>query len=563
MIHARVSAGLQALGLALACIQVQASDFFVAPGGTALGPGTLSSPYDLGTALSGEVAQPGDTFWLRGGDYSLGHVDTSIHGAPGSPITFRQVSGEKARIDGSVSLFNGNGWLVFRDFELYSSASRVSTQTNVGYNVTDITILPGIGGYMPNLSFINLIVHDQTRHGIYISEGSTNSIIYGCILFNNGWISPDNAEGHGLYAQGLYGTKTLMDNLVFNNSGASMHVYENATGAVLVGVTLDGNVAFGASAIQNVRAYRDWVVGVDSPALYADNIVLVNNMGYRTPGSDTFSETQIGRDSVNRNVVLKNNYMPLGLLMNNWVSATVTGNMFAPRRNSFVISLDQRLTPLNAEWNDNLYVCRPQGNQIMLNDVPCTFSEWQAGTGFDEDSIFVIGQLSGTRVFVRTNLYEPGRANIIVYNWDNLDNVSVDIHSVLPLNTLFEVRNAQDLNAPPVLSGRFSGQPLPLPMTNLTVASPSGPLITPPPTGPTFNVFLLLPLGNNFQIKRVGGSVQVYWPVGAGSDALQSTPSLSAASWTASAISPAMVGDQFMITEPVGPGSKFYRLRGP
>src|SRR5262245_17834445 len=454
MIHARVGLGLRALGLALACFRVQANDFFVAPGGTALGPGTLSNPYDLATALSGQVSQPGDTFWLRGGNYSLGHVDTSIQGEPGRPITFRQVSGEKARIDGSVSLFNGNGWLVFRDFELYSSASRVSSQTNVGYNVTDITILPGIGCYMPNLSFINLIVHDQTRHGIYISEGSTNTIVYGCILYNNGWVSPDNAEGHGLYAQGLYGTKALDNNIVFNNSGANVHVYENANGAVLVGVSVDGNVAFGAGAIQNVRAYRDWIIGVDYPALYADNIVVQNNMGYRPPGVYAYSELQIGRDSVNRSVVLKDNYMPLGLLMNNWATATVTGNLFAPRPTNFAINLDQRLTPLDADWDDNLYVCSLESNQILRNALPCSFSEWQAVTGYDQNSMFVIGQLSGSRVFVKTNLYETGRANIIVYNWDNLDNVSVDVRSVLPLNCAFEVRNAQDLTAAPALSGR-------------------------------------------------------------------------------------------------------------
>src|SRR5262245_6309488 len=140
MIHARVGAGLRVLGLALACVQVQASDFFVAPGGTALGPGTLSNPYDLATALSGEVGQPGDTFWLRGGDYKLGHLDTTISGAPGNPITFRQVAGEKALIDGSLSLFDGPGYVVFRDFELYSSdTNRASSQTNVGFNVTDIT----------------------------------------------------------------------------------------------------------------------------------------------------------------------------------------------------------------------------------------------------------------------------------------------------------------------------------------------------------------------------------------------------------------------------------------
>src|SRR5262249_44387048 len=146
------------------------------------------------------------------------------------------------------------------------------------------------------------------------SEGSTNSLVYGCIIYNNGWVSPDNAEGHGLYAQGRFGNKTLGDNIVFNNSGASLHIYENADAATLTGITLTANVAFNAGAIQNVRTYRDWVVGVDLPASYADNIVLENNMGYEPPGLAAHREMQIGRDSTNATLVLKDNYMPLGLL---------------------------------------------------------------------------------------------------------------------------------------------------------------------------------------------------------------------------------------------------------
>jgi hypothetical protein len=101
--------------------------------------------------------------------------------------------------------------------------------------------------------------------------------------------------------------------------------------------------------------------------------------------------------------------------------------------------------------------------------------------------------LSGTKVFVRTNRYEPGRANIVVYNWDNSAKVAVDVRSVLDVGYAYEVRNAQDLFSPPVLSGTFDGQPLQLPMTDLSVAKPMAALRTPPPTGPTFNVFVLLP----------------------------------------------------------------------
>jgi len=565
MNNASLRAGLQVLGVALACVRIQANDFFVAPSGTPVGPGTLSEPYELATALSGQVSNPGDTFWLRGGYYRLGHVNTSVHGAPGQPVTFRSVTGEIPRIDGSLSVFNSIGYVIFRDFELYSSdTNRVSSQTN-GFDVTDITLYPGAAAYAPNLSFINLVVHDQTRHGIYSADTSYNTFAYGCILFNNGWVSPNNAEGHGVYAQGNVGATTLINNIVFNNAGASMHIYANTNGGSLSGITLDGNVAFNAGAIQHLRTYRDWLVGVDAPAVSADGIVLQNNMGYEPPGLVSYPEVQIGRDSTNGNVVLTDNYMPLGLQMNNWRRATISGNLFAPKPTTYVVNLNQTLTPLEADWDDNTYICDPTGGEISLNVQPYSFSGWQVATGFDLDSTFVIGALHGAKVFVRTNLYEDGRANIIVYNWDNLDNVSVDVSSVLPLNSSFEVRNAQDFFAAPVLSGVFRGQRLQLPMTNLTVAPVNGPLngplVTAPPTGPTFNVFVLLLRGNALRIQRAGGSIQVCWPVGLGANALQTTHSLDAlGSWLDSTNNPAVVGDRFMITEPVTSVAKFYRL---
>ena len=86
--------------------------------------------------------------------------------------------------------------------------------------------------------------------GSIAAHTATNVLVYGCLLYNNGRASPDNAEGHGIYVQGDVGTKTMADNIIFNNSGVNMHVYENAPGETLVGITLDGNVAFNASAIQ-------------------------------------------------------------------------------------------------------------------------------------------------------------------------------------------------------------------------------------------------------------------------------------------------------------------------
>src|SRR5260370_4977569 len=82
---------------------IQANDLYVSTNGTPSGPGTMGQPYDLATALSGQVGQPGDTFWLSGGNYAMGRIHTKIQGALGQPITLRQMTGERARTHRSVT----------------------------------------------------------------------------------------------------------------------------------------------------------------------------------------------------------------------------------------------------------------------------------------------------------------------------------------------------------------------------------------------------------------------------------------------------------------------------
>src|SRR5205823_2201882 len=108
----------------------------------------------------------------------------------------------------------------------------------------------------------------------------------------------------------------------------------------------------------------------------------------------------------------------------------------------------------------------------------------------------------------------------------------------------------------------FDGQPLQLPMTGLTVAVANGPLLTPRPTGPTFNVFILLARSVRLQATAVDGQAQVFWPTNAGKWALQSTETLSPnSSWTDDANTPAVVGNQYVVTNLISQGTRFYRLR--
>jgi hypothetical protein len=81
----------------------------------------------------------------------------------------------------------------------------------------------------------------------------------------------------------------------------------------------------------------------------------------------------------------------------------------------------------------------------------------------------------------------------VVINWSRQGTVQADLSGVLQSGDTYEVRNAQDFYAAPVVSGTYGGGSVTLPMTGLSVAQPVG---NAPrraePTGPEFNVFVVL-----------------------------------------------------------------------
>jgi hypothetical protein len=125
-------------------------------------------------------------------------------------------------------------------------------------------------------------------------------------------------------------------------------------------------------------------------------------------------------------------------------------------------------------------------------------------TGIDTaqhpNNTYLTARPTGAKVVVRPNAYQPGRAHIIVYNWDSSPTVDVDLTTVLSPGATFEVRNAQDWSAPPVASGTYAGGSVTLPMTGLSTAQPVGLLgavEAAETTGVDFNVFVLIGCGGS------------------------------------------------------------------
>src|SRR5262249_31417642 len=150
----------------------------------------------------------------------------------------------------------------------------------------------------------------------------------------------------------------------------------------------------------------------------------------------------------------------------------------------------------NPQVQDNYFVSdralgvvNCSGMTITGNSFVGTTSGF-ATASFPDNTYYGSTLPTGVKVVLRPNVYEPGRANIAIYNWGLTPTVDVDLSSILAPGASYVLINAQDPFASPVLSGTYDGNPVSVPMTGLTVATPIG-VAAPAPTGPQFNAFIL------------------------------------------------------------------------
>jgi hypothetical protein len=473
------------------------AEYFVSPSGSSTGDGSKAKPYNLTTVLTGSVAQPGDTFWLMGGTHAIGYLSTKLQGAAGRPVTLRAIPGQRATVDGAITHWSSAGYVDFWGLEwTRNDPNRISTQT--GFYPTDIAKHNGFNTFVPYVRMINLVIHDQVGSGVYMSPETVGSEIHGCLAYNNGYLTADVSDGHAFYIKNNGVQKTLSDNIAINGIASGFHIFTEGADT-FKNIVLDGNVAFNAGIYSPSRGYRDLVLGGDGGQVVVDAITVQNSFLYYKPGtkSTVLGQALIGRDGANGSLTLTGNHFTAGLCVKNWARGSVTGNRIG--NSGCVLDLYQNLAGgTGVSWNGNNYQCyNSPATPFRLTKSSAqslSFTSWKQQTGYDATSQCTEGACVGVECYVRPNKYEAGRANLIVYNWAGQSSVSVDVSSVLPVGTAYEVRNAQNYYATPVLSGVYQGGALSLPMTGLTVAKPNGSFTATAPIGPNFNVFILCPL---------------------------------------------------------------------
>jgi hypothetical protein len=430
---------------------------YVAPGGRAAALGTYEDPWDLATALSHPASvKPGDTIWLRGGTYTGSFVSDLDGGAPcTSPIVVRSYPGEIARLDGAgippgdppksvLTIESRCG--VYRDFEVTDS---VNPNPDGGQG----TRPQGLQVVGPDNKLVNLVIHD-TGQGVGFWEGAPDSEITGCLIYYNG----NSQLDHGIYTQNLTGTKTLRDNVVFGNYGFGIHAY--TTNSHVNNFRIEGNVSFNNGKLNPANPYKsNFLLGsgkgaasscTSSPQV-AQNPTFVENSSYHPRGAGG-REIDLGYSTGSCNPVAIGNY----LVGDTTLTLGPAFGTVSIARNTFYGSV--------AGFNSSAY----------------------------SDSDYLSKRPAGSVVFVRESPYEAGRAVIVVYNWDLADSVEVDLRLLLVPGKSYEIRDAQSFFGHPVASGIFDGGKVTLPLEGLVPSRPVGHGL-PQPTGPEFNVFILVP----------------------------------------------------------------------
>jgi len=326
-------------------------------------------------------------------------------------------------------------YTIYRDFELMNSLSANRSESGFAF----------LGGGTGN-KFINMLIHDLGNNTL--RDGNE---LYGCLLYNNG---VDGSGGaHHLYIQNGDSDHPVRvaNSIIFNGFAFGVHAYSSGAG-LLDGIHLSGNVWFnnGIAQTQGDRKDNVLIAGVDN---CPDHILLEGNYGWAP--SPTTRSLSLGKycSTANGSIALGNNYLVGDTsFVNPWDSASMSGNTFCRFNTSSTID--------PASHPDNTYlITQPTENRIIL----------------------------------QPNQYDSGRAHLIVYNWQLLNTVRVDVSQVLREGDIYQVRNAQNYFAPPVLEGTFDGDPLALPMNGLEPVQPIGPGLIEPSeyTGLEFNVFVL------------------------------------------------------------------------
>jgi len=313
------------------------ADWYVSPAGNAVNPGTRESPWDMASALDGrKEVRPGDTVYLSEGTYRRRPnelFDVRLAGGEDKPIQVRPVQGRRVRIDGGLAVQSPSAHVWIRDLEIFVSEPVPEEPVSAGSSPGDLK-RPWGGLHMHggrDCKYINLVIH-QCNQGVSCWKDEIDPEIYGCIIYDNGWLGADRGHGHCIYTQNDEGVKTISNCIMTcpYDGSYTLHAYGSER-AYVNNYLVTENICYGRGPFligggrpsHGIRVFRNYLHGVDMRLGHTapdnedcevrDNVIVDGRLEivrYRSPvqeGNLVFGKSD-ARPSGSRAVLLPNKY---------------------------------------------------------------------------------------------------------------------------------------------------------------------------------------------------------------------------------------------------------------
>jgi hypothetical protein len=241
-----------------------------------------------------------------------------LAGAKGQPIHVRPIPGTRVTIDGGLRVENPSKFLWIWDLEIVVSENLTETRVakDSGSHPKDLARPWGslniLGG--EQCKFIHLVIHDNAQ-GIGFWKSAVDSEVYGCLVYDNGWIGPDRDHGPGIYGQNQKGIKAVTDNIFFGNYSNTTQFYGSSR-AYVDNFHIEGNIAFGP---RKEGGRCTFLIGGGRGSR---GIVIKNNILYQIPMSVGYTAKDSEDCLVEGNVIIRS-----GLSIRGFKTVTEKGNV--------------------------------------------------------------------------------------------------------------------------------------------------------------------------------------------------------------------------------------------
>jgi len=483
-----------------------AKEYHIAVNGTPTGDGSINNPWDVDTGLANAngIVQPGDIVWMHGGNYDnaseTNNHKTFLMGTQEKPIIVRAYGDGPVDIHIATSSTNyiSSAYNWFWGFE-------PNTKNTNRYNVQGgYERIPGFSLDMPGHSVINCVLSNMGHPAIGAWKNMADGEIYGTIIWGTGHYQTEETglptRGSAIYTQNNSDLpRKIRDVISFRSFQNGVKPYTESD--KVNNYHIEGTIGFKNNASPII------VSATHNPA---QNLKVINNFTYEEEDHKN-SFVSLGNgfaDTVNNGLIVQDNYfVSMGtassgpLLIYQWENLTVKNNTIVTRHTTDTTKTPRLFTFMHGNtdtgfnWNNNAYfgardesisgdnllnIFTDYSVNFLPNKTLYSLKGWQEYTAAhsrlttaDLDSTFIQNYPTENSTFVRPNLYERGRGHIVIYNWEELDNVLVDISDLgLDEGEIFEVRDVENFYGPAVLTATYSHQnsSILLPMNLIAIA---------------------------------------------------------------------------------------------